>query len=194
VRVNPSKQVGVGLFGATLSTASQSETAERMRTMAEDRFTQLYMRYGPTIYGRCRRLLNDPAAAEDAAQETFLRVYRHLESAPSSDEALRWIYRIATNYCLNELRDRKRDAEPIADFSHVADSGDDEDRMADRDLARRLSSRAPAPISVASWLYHVDGLDQAEVALVLGVSRRTVVNHLAAFKRYVKKFVSRSAA
>ena len=160
----------------------------------EDRFTTLYLRYGPTIYARCRRLLHDPVAAEDAAQETFLRVYRHLESAPATEEALRWIYRIATNYCLNEIRDRRHDPTPLPDVSDVPELGVPEDRLVDRDLARKLASHAPAPISAASWLYHVDGLDQAEVATVLGISRRTVVNHLAAFKQYVKKFVSRSAA
>jgi RNA polymerase sigma-70 factor (ECF subfamily) len=192
--VNLSKRVGWAGFGEPYPGVLASAAADRVPLVTEDRFTELYTRFGPSIYSRCRRLLNDPAAAEDAAQETFLRVYRHLDSAPNSDEALRWIYRIATNYCLNEIRDRKREAEPVADFSHVADVGNDEARLADRDFARRLASRAPTPISVASWLYHVDGLDQSEVARVMGVSRRTVVNHLSAFKRYVKKFISRSAA
>ncbi|MFI5376709.1 MAG: sigma factor, partial [Candidatus Rokuibacteriota bacterium] len=52
------------------------------------------------------------ASAEDATQETFVRVRRHLEKAPDAHEALLWIYRIATNYCLNELRDRKGRPEP----------------------------------------------------------------------------------
>jgi DNA-directed RNA polymerase specialized sigma24 family protein len=52
-------------------------------------------------------LLGDRAAAEDAIQETFLRVQRHLDRAPDAGEALIWVYRIATNYCLNEIRDRK---------------------------------------------------------------------------------------
>lgn len=162
--------------------------------MAEDRFTELYVRYGPSIYARCKRLLNEQAAAEDAAQETFLRVYRHLESAPSADEALRWIYRIATNYCLNELRGRRREPLPLADALEVPDKGGGEEPIADRDLARKLAAHAPPNLSVAAWLYHVDGLDQSEVARVLGVSRRTVVNHLAAFKQHVRKFASRTAA
>jgi RNA polymerase sigma-70 factor, ECF subfamily len=162
--------------------------------MTDDRFTQLYVRYGPAIYARCRRLLNDPAAAEDAAQETFLRVYRHLQSAPTADEALRWIYRIATNYCLNELRDRKHEPLLLPETLDIADLTTGEEPIADRQLARKLAAGAPPHLSVAAWLHHVDGMDQGEVARVLGVSRRTVVNHLAAFRRHVKKFVSRSAA
>jgi RNA polymerase sigma-70 factor, ECF subfamily len=58
----------------------------------------------------------DPAAAEDAAQETFLRVYRHLARVPADREALHWIYRVATNLCLNELRDRSVRAVPTGDL------------------------------------------------------------------------------
>ena len=75
--------------------------------MSEDTLTALYRMYGPIIYARCVRLLGDRAAAEDAIQETFMRVQRHLHKVPSADEALTWIYRIATNYCLNEIRDRR---------------------------------------------------------------------------------------
>jgi len=63
-----------------------------------DRLTYLYRTYGPAIYARCRLLLADPSAAEDATQETFLRVHRHLDRVPSAREGLYWIYRVATNY------------------------------------------------------------------------------------------------
>src|SRR5215813_6025428 len=102
--------------------------------MTDDRLTALYRAYGPVIYARCRRLLGDGGAAEDATQETFMRVYRHLDKADSR-EALGWIYRIATNYCLNEIRNRKR--RPALDdrSSSIPEAqGDDLERMlADRD-------------------------------------------------------------
>jgi DNA-directed RNA polymerase specialized sigma24 family protein len=53
-------------------------------------------RYGPAIYSRCRLLLTDDGAAEDATQETFLRVWRRLDHrVPDSHEALYWICRVA---------------------------------------------------------------------------------------------------
>ena len=157
------------------------------------RLTDLYRTHGPAIYARCRRLLGDEALAEDAAQETFLRAHRHLDDAPTSEEALRWIYRIATNYCLNKLRDRKNDPLLVEDFASIQVEVN-EDRFANRDLASRLIVRAPEQVRTAAWLYHVDGMDQSEVAAVLGVSRRTVVNYLATFARHAKRFLSRSAA
>ena len=123
----------------------------------EDRLTQLYRDYGVNIYWRCMRILNDAGAAEDATQETFLRVYKHLERAPDGDEAIRWIWRIATNYCLNELRNAKRRAEPVAELPEKAFELAD---LSDRDLARRVLARAPEEQAAIAWLHYVDGLDQ----------------------------------
>ena len=57
-------------------------------------------------------MLEDAAEAEDATHETFLRLHRQLARLPDSRQAVFWIYRVATNYCLNELRNRKRRAAP----------------------------------------------------------------------------------
>ena len=59
--------------------------------MTEDLLTILYKTYGPAIYIRCRSILSDEAEAHDATQETFLRVYRHLDDVPGQREALYWI-------------------------------------------------------------------------------------------------------
>ena len=159
-----------------------------------DRLTELYREYGPAIYARCRRILESRDAAEDATQETFLRVHRHLARAPNAEEALRWIYRIATNYCLNELRNDKRHRTLLEGVSHGVVIDLAEDRILERDLGRRLVLGAPEHVRAAAWLHHVDGLDQQEVACVLGVSRRTVVNYLTLFAKHAKNFVARSVA
>ncbi len=156
----------------------------------EDRLTQLYRDYGASIYWRCMRILNDAGAAEDATQETFLRVHRHLERAPDGDEAIRWIWRIATNYCLNELRNSKRRAAPMAELPEKAFQLSD---LADRDLARRVLARAPEEQAVIAWLHLVDGLEQEEVARIMDVSRRTVVNKLAEFAANARKYLARAA-
>jgi len=94
----------------------------RARPVRTDRLTYLYRTYGPAIYARCRLLLADPSAAEDATQETFLRVHRHLDRVPSAREGLYWIYRVATNYCLNHLRDQRARPEPRGDLPEPAPS------------------------------------------------------------------------
>jgi RNA polymerase sigma-70 factor (ECF subfamily) len=159
--------------------------------VADDQLTTLYRRYGPFIYARCVRLLGDRAAAEDATQETFMRVHRHLHKAPDSGEALAWVYRIATNYCLNEIRDRR--LRPHAEPELPEALGEDlAAALANRDIAARIIRRSPEKLRAPAWLHHVDGLDQGEVAHVLGISRRTVGNRLAEFGHNARKFIARS--
>lgn len=156
------------------------------------RVSSLYRKYGPAIYSRCRRLLKDDALAEDATQEVFVRVLRHIESAPDDAAALAWIYRISTNYCLNQIRDRSRQAEPTAP-SDIPEASSDhpEPEMMDRDLAMRLVSRAPEKLRAAAVLYYVDGMEQEQVAKTLGISRRTVINRLQEFTERSRKFLTR---
>ncbi len=157
-----------------------------------DSLTALYRTYGPVIYWRCRQILRDDAMAEDAVQETFVRVQRHLLRAPGAEEALRWILRIATNYCLNEVRDRRRRPEPRDELPEVAALGLPVDgALADRELFERVIGRVPDKLRVTAWLSYVDGLDPDEASGVLGVSRRTVVNRLAEFQERARKIIAR---
>ena len=68
---------------------------------------QLYRQYGPMVIRRCRQLLRDEDQALDAAQDVFVRLLerrmRLRDDYPSS-----LLYRMATNLCLNRIRDAKR--------------------------------------------------------------------------------------
>ncbi|MHB8419464.1 MAG: RNA polymerase sigma factor [Myxococcales bacterium] len=165
--------------------------------MAEDRLPELYRRYGPAIYQRCRRLLRDSAMAEDATQETFLRVHKNLERVPGDADALRWIYRVATNYCLNELRNQRNRPRPADDEGGPlpeASDGDFERLLLDSHAARRILGALPEKIAAVAALHYLEGLDQGEVAGVLGVSRRTVVYRLSEFQERARALLAAEAA
>lgn len=120
-----------------------------------------------------------------------MRVLRHIESAPDEAAALAWIYRISTNYCLNQIRDRNKQAEPTASEDMPELSTNPEPEMLDRELAMKLVVRSPEKIRAAAVLYYIDGLEQEQVASTLGISRRTVINRLQEFVERSKKFVTR---
>jgi RNA polymerase sigma-70 factor (ECF subfamily) len=154
------------------------------------RVAHLYRKFGPAIYSRCRRLLKDDALAEDATQEVFVRVMRHIESAPDDAQALAWIYRISTNYSLNLIRDRGRQAEPTDDVPEQAGEHPEGAHL-ERDTAMRLLNRVPENLRAVAVLYYVDGLEQEQVARTLGISRRTVINRLQDFTERSRKFLAR---
>jgi RNA polymerase sigma-70 factor, ECF subfamily len=157
----------------------------------EDRFDELYRRFGATIYARCRQMLRDPAAAQDATQEVFLRVHKTLARIPGQREAFAWLYRTATNHCLNELRNGRLRPTLLATMPDRA-GPTSEGPLADQVMLTRLIHQLPEDLARAAWLYHVDGLEQAEIAEICGCSRRTVITRLARFAERARAFIERS--
>jgi RNA polymerase sigma-70 factor (ECF subfamily) len=70
-------------------------------------FTQLVETYQRPVYNLCYRMLGEPESAEDGAQETFLRAYRHLDRYDSKRPFATWLLSIAAHYCIDRLRRRK---------------------------------------------------------------------------------------
>jgi RNA polymerase sigma-70 factor, ECF subfamily len=181
------------LVAVRVSSAGERSDNEAVtdRVESQVRLEALYRRFGPVVYSRCRRVLRDATLAEDAAQEVFMRVQKHLDDMPDDRAALAWIYRVSTNYCLNLLRDRARQAEPVGELPDLP--GDHpEAAYANRNVALRLVERVPEKLQAPALLYYVDGLEQADVARILGISRRTVINRLAAFVERSRKIAART--
>src|SRR5436190_319194 len=88
--------------------------------VARGDIAELYRTWGPAIYRRCLRLLRDTEAARDATQEVFRKALSSPEKLADPDTALPFIYRIATNHCLNERRNAGRRGETELDDLDVA--------------------------------------------------------------------------
>lgn len=123
------------------------------------------------VLRRCRRLLRDEDEALDACQDVFVRVVQHrarLDARyPSS-----LLYRIATNVCLNRLRDSRRgpvtaDDAILAEIARAEEPGSASEA---RLLLARLFGRHPESSRTIAVLHFVDGLTLEEVAAETGMS------------------------
>jgi RNA polymerase sigma-70 factor (ECF subfamily) len=153
-------------------------------------FGDIYARFGPAVYARCRQMLRDPAAAEDATQEVFFRIHQRLADIRGTREVLAWLYRAATNHCLNELRNGRRRPVLIQDPPEsMAPSL--EDLVLDQNQIMKLAQHMPEELMLPAWLYHVDGLDQMKIAEICGVSRRTVIYRLGRFVEEARGILER---
>jgi RNA polymerase sigma-70 factor (ECF subfamily) len=71
-------------------------------------FAELIEHFGPLVFGRFYRQLNDRQEAEDLAQEVFLRLYRHRKRYQPSAKFATWLFHITQNVARNALRSRRR--------------------------------------------------------------------------------------
>lgn len=156
------------------------------------RAAELYREFGPTVYRRCLRILKDPEAAKDATQEVFMKLVRDMSKLEDRATVLPWIYRVATNHCLNHRRNASRrgeDAE-MPDLE-LADSTPS-DSFPSRALAQQVLSQFDETTQTVAVGVLVDGMEHEEVAELLGISRRTVARKLERFLDSARVFLARS--
>src|ERR1041384_6574594 len=163
---------------------SQAEMSEKV--------AELYRQYGPAVYRRCYGLLHDRAAAQDATQEVFRKLLGDEARLARRDDVLPWIWRVATNHCLNQRRNAKRHGEEeLSDDLPVSDVVAP-DAVPSRQLAQKVLQKFDAETQAVAVGVLVDGMEHQEVADVLGISRRTVLRKLDKFLENARKFVERS--
>lgn len=146
---------------------------------------ELYERYGGSVHERCRYLLRDEAAAEDATQDVFARALVHAADFRSEASPLTWLMKIATHHCLNQLRAARAPWRRLFERDALArpEGHGGEGPLETRQLVRALLSRVDAETQAAVVHYHVDGMTLEEVAHLLGRSVPTIRKRLEHFAR-----------
>ena len=156
-------------------------SAERLlaRVARGDRmaFSELYERYASAVYGACLRVLREPGAAEDAAQEAFSAVWRHAGAFdPSRGAAGAWIGRVARNAALDA--NRRRALRVTAPEVDPVDEGSTPEELAvaaDEAFRLRLALETlPERERIVLGLAYSDGFTQSEIAEHLGLPLGTV--------------------
>lgn len=162
---------------------------ERCQRGHADAFRELVDRYQTRIFNMAYRMLHDREEAEDITQEAFLNVFRAIDSF-KGDRFSPWIYKIASNLCLDRLRRRRLptvslDAPVNADMDvarEIADSTSlpEEEALSEAlgvDIQRAIDS-LPERYRVVTVLRHIEDLSYEEIAEVLGIPLGTVKTRL----------------
>jgi RNA polymerase sigma-70 factor (ECF subfamily) len=140
-------------------------------------------RHAPRVFALARRMLGDTAEAEDVTQEAMLRLWR---IAPEWEERAAlgtWLYRVASNLCIDRLRRRR----PTAEVPDLPDERPGVLRgLEARDRAAALQAalaRLPDRQRLAVLLRHFEDRSNPEIAAVLEVSVEAVESLLARARR-----------
>ena len=153
-------------------------------------FEKLVTAYEKNVYNLALRMVGDPEDAADMTQETFIKAYRALSSFRGDSKFSSWLYRIASNVCLDFLRSRSR--HPQVSLSTV----DEDDRATfelpdmrqnpEEQLMKKLGMEAvrrgleqlPEQQRQILVLRELGGLSYAELAQTLGLEEGTVKSRI----------------
>ncbi len=151
----------------------------------ERAFEQLVAAYATPVYNLAYRMLGDPAEAEDAAQETFIRVYRRLHTYDPSRKFSSWILSIASHHCIDRLRRRRHRHVSLEEMPPwkplVSQAPDPEERAVARDESARLQALLddlPPDYRLPLVLHYWYGLSYNEICEVTGLSLSAVKTRL----------------
>jgi len=134
-----------------------------------DELERLYQRFGASILRRALRILGDEQRARDVCHDVFVQILRADRWSPPSP--LAWLYVTTTNACLNLLRADRRRCLALAEMTYPTSAAPPTE-------AGLLLEKVPPAFQELVIYWAIEQMSQDEIALLLGVSQKTVSNRL----------------
>jgi len=169
---------------------------ERARAGDLEAFDEVMRLHEKQVLGTALRLLGNLEDAEDAAQETFLRLYKNLNRLRSDVQEIKaWLYRVTVNVC-NDMRRQRHSgpSEPLGALDPASNRPDPESAWAGQERSRLVEmalKTLPEKERAAVVLRDMQGLSTREVARILGSSEVTVRSQICVAREKLKKFTDR---
>jgi RNA polymerase sigma-70 factor (ECF subfamily) len=161
----------------TEATERDRDIVELLRQAGRDRaFEELLRRYEGKVYRLCCALLRDRAQAEDAAQESLVRVWKALERYDGRAALSSWIYAITRNRCLTAL-EKRRSLDSLDEMGEETEFGLPATGQPGEGRGEELLELVqllPERLRQALVLYYYEERSVSEVALMLGCPEGTV--------------------
>ena len=196
---DPAVVDGAGRADAGAGAAADPDRAAVDAARAGDAgaFETLVLRYQARIVNYASALVRDAGAAEDVAQETFVRAWRGLGRFRGESAFRTWLYRIAANVARTHLDRRGRQAriadgslddetEPLQADDVASAAPDAETSLVTREAIDRALAELPDELRLALVLRDVEGLDYKEIAGVTGAPMGTVESRIFRARRHMR--------
>lgn len=157
-------------------------------------FEALVDQYQGPLSSLCRRMVRDVQEAEDIVQETFITVWRRLETLQDPTRFKPWIYRLASNACIDLIRKREsRRSVPTdtSDMWEFAEQGVSPERSAVGSAAvhelEKILNTLPPEQKLAWILFEMQGESYAQIADILKISEGSVRGRIHRARRTISE-------
>ena len=179
----------------------EKEFIEKLRNGDESAFYELVEKYQLMIFNTCLGFLHDKYAADDIAQEVFIEVYNSIDKFKGDSKLSTWMYRIAVNKSLNQIRSNKkhRILKHIDNFFSSEDKDleiessdkNPEDSLKNEELGEELKAAINSLSNnqrIAFTLHNIDDLSYKKIAEIMDLSLSAVESLIhRARKKLIKK-------
>lgn len=204
--MDQSSLAGLEVDARAIERLPEARLISRLRARELDAFEELVAHFERPVFALCYRLLGDAEEARDAAQETFLKVYRGLGGFRGEAGLKTWIYRIAVNQAMNQQRwwrRRHRDETISLDITRGQSDTTIGDSLPSRSRspeAQAISSERERQVMraldeikqeyrIALILREIEELSYEEIAETLGISIGTVKSRIARGREELRRRV-----
>ncbi len=177
----------------------EKKLIKRIKSGDRYAFDELVREYQTKVIHIAYAMLSDYEEANDAAQETFVKVYRFVDNFRHDSSLSTWIYRITKNVCLDFLRKRKEATISIDEENEdgkrieIEDSSKTPEKIAEENERRKLLRKALAELDDNSrmmiTLYELEGMSYDEIADILKIPVGTVKSRLNRAREKLKKIL-----
>ena len=178
---------------------NERELIARLQKRAEAAFEELIRQYEKKVYTLCFRMCGNSEDAEEAAQDAFLALWRGIDRFRQESSLSTWIYRLATNACIDTLRRRKKQSGSVSldDEELFVDAVDTspqpqetvEYREAQKLLQEGLSA-LPEEYRKVLILREIEGLSYTEIAESASIELGTVKSRISRGRSLLRNFLS----
>lgn len=183
---------------------NQTIDLEALRSGERHEFARLVEAYSPLIYRLAHKILENEQDADDVLQETFIKAFRHVGDFDGRSSIGTWLYRIATNEALMQLRRQKHVTVSIDETSDQDDEFQaprqivdwcclPEEEMMSVEARRHLEKAVhelPESLRVVFVLRDIEGLSTAEAAQVLNISEMALKTRLSRARLRLRELLS----
>jgi RNA polymerase sigma factor (sigma-70 family) len=162
--------------------------------VAEEAFSDLAVYYGPKIYQQVFRILRDENLAQDAIQNTFIKIWRNLHQFNKECTLFSWIYRIAHNEALTILSKEKKQKDfvsnsPIVEWSGHSGFSDQLNTEEISNLLLEAIDMLPEKQAQTFQLKYFDDLKYSEISELLGTSEGALKANFHIASEKIKEFL-----
>jgi len=170
----------------------EQEIIQRIQDGDEEAFAELYELYGEYALRVATAVTKNPMNAADAVQETFIRVYHHIQSFDLSRDFKPWFYRILLNEC-NRLMKRQTKTVAISDYveNNPQMARVDEHPFETYEELYKAIQKLKDINRIPIVLKYLNGFTEMEIAEILNLNVNTVKSRLFKGRQKLKKFMER---